>query len=144
MKLSLESGFQRTVRSMFGIICIIALFSPLAVYHYLGEASISGTLWAFMTPIGYVALILGIILVLYPKLWLHRRLRFPNLLIASGILMIIIYLVQPVKFFLALWHGTTVEYDIDMYSPLVSLPFYLGVVSLLYGVFSKGLHKRRA
>jgi len=96
-----------------------------------------------MTPLGYAALILGVILVLYPKLWLVRRLRFVNLLMISGFLIIGVYLTQPVEFFLGLWHGVAGEYDIDRYSPLVSLPFYVGVVSILYKVFSEAVVKGR-
>jgi hypothetical protein len=121
----------------FGILYMLSFFSPLACYHSLSEPYLSGVLWAFMTPLGYVSLALGVIIALYPKIRLAKHLSFANLLAISGILLVVVYLIQPVDFFLNLLYRAATEYDVDYYSPLVSLQFYLGILSILYKVFSE-------
>lgn len=120
------------LRYLLGFLYIISLFSPLAVYHSLEEPYLQGILWAFMTPLGYISLVIGILIIFYNKLKFVNRLHHSSLIFYSGIIIILTWLLQPTKTILKMYYSTTTEFDLDYYSPLTTLPIIIAVISILY------------
>jgi hypothetical protein len=95
---------------------VAVLFVPFGVYHSMIEPYVTGFLWGFLLPVGYVALASGIAVIVYPRLTLLKILGFDFLLILIGFFLLLSLLAFPKEFFINLVQGTSFSYgsiDID-------------------------------
>ena len=95
---------------------IAVLFVPFGVYHSMTEPYISGAIFGFMLPVGYIAAASGVAVILYPRLALLKKLGLGYLLILIGLLMLVSLSVFPDELSINLLHGTNFGYgwvDID-------------------------------
>jgi len=100
----------------YGLVLIAVLFVPFGVYHSLAEPYVSGALFGFLLPVGYVAAASGVLLILYPRLTLLKKLGLGYLLILIGLLMLVSLSVFPDELSINLLHGTNFGHgwvDID-------------------------------
>ena len=86
--------FQNFLVIILGVLFVASAFVPLGPYHFVGEPNIVGVLWNFMLPKGWLALIIGVILIF------HKYLGFENkkLVLFLGIssLLIVVFRFQDV------------------------------------------------
>ena len=104
------------IRLAYGALLIAVLFVPFGVYHSMTEPYVSGALWGFMLPLGYVAAASGVALILYPRLILLKKLGLGYFLILIGFLMLFSVSVFPDEWSINLLHGTSFGHgwiDID-------------------------------
>lgn len=103
-------------RLAYGTLLIAVLFVPFGIYHSMTEPYLSGALWGFMLPVGYVAAASGLALILYPRLIPLKKLGIGYLLILIGFLMLFSVSVFPDEWSINLLHGTSFGHgwiDID-------------------------------
>jgi hypothetical protein len=83
------------------------------------EPHVTGFLWGFTLPVGYIALASGIALILYPRLTLLKILGFDFLLILIGFFLLLSFLTFPKEISINLVQGTSFSYgSIDIDYPL--------------------------
>ena len=106
------------LRLAYGAVLISLLFVPFGAYHSRVEPYISGFLWGYHLPVGYAALVSGLVVILYPKLTaLKGRLDF--LVVAIGLVLLLSFMLSPKDFFINLLHGTSFSSaQIDVDSPV--------------------------
>jgi hypothetical protein len=103
-------------RLFYGVMLGAFLVAPLGVYHSISEPYITGYLWGYNLPIGYVGLLLGILAVLYPQVTLLRNLKFSLLMPLIGVTLLLTVLFSPNYHFINLQNGTSFssgQIDID-------------------------------
>lgn len=61
------------LRLIFGAMLVTLLFVPFGAYHTRTEPYVLGLLFGFNLPVGYIALLCGILLILYPKLAISKK-----------------------------------------------------------------------
>ena len=67
----------KLLRVAYGLLLGTVLFIPFGAYHSRVEPYIIGFLWGYHLPVGYAALVSGLVVILYPKLTaLKGRLDF--------------------------------------------------------------------
>ncbi len=133
----------RAVRTLFGTAFILLLFFPFGVYHSMAEPFISGFLWGFKLPVGWIGLIIGSMLLAYPKLPLDRISPF-GYLVAIGAALVLASLEVPIRpeAVVNFWHGTNIPYDVDKYytytafvrslcMPIIVIGFLIGSLEVL-------------
>ena len=81
-----------------------------------------------MIPTGWLALIIGVILIFHKHLGLENKKLALFLGISS--LLIVVFRFQDVDYFLGLYHGVSGEFDVDRFE-LSIFPFAVALVSLL-------------
>jgi hypothetical protein len=122
-------------RLAYGAMLIAVLCLPFGVYHTMTEPYVSGALWGFMLPVGYVAAASGITIILYPRSTLLKRLGFGYLLRVIGVLLLLSLLMFPRELSISLLHGTNM---IDMdYSTFTGAVFWLSLLSIAAGIAIK-------
>jgi FtsH-binding integral membrane protein len=128
------------LRLVYGIMLGALLVMPFGVYHSRSEPYITGYLWGYHLPIGYVGLLLGIVVVLYPRLNALRSSRFSSLMPFIGLSLLLSFYFSPNYYFINLLHGTSFSsFQIDVDFPLGNsavvglslLSIALGLVSFL-------------
>ena len=128
------------VRLAYGIMLGSLLVTPFGVYHSRSEPYIIGYLWGYDLPIGYIGLLLGIVVVLYPRLNALRSLRLSSLMPFIGLFLLLSFFFFPNYYFINLLHGTNFSSgQIDVDFPvgnsavwgLSLLSISLGLVSFL-------------
>ena len=87
------------------------LVTPFGVYHSVSEPFVTGYLWGYNLPIGYVGLLSGIAVALYPKLSAFSRLRLSSLMPFIGLILLGSFLFAPNVYFINLLHGTNFSAD---------------------------------
>ena len=124
----------KVFRVAYGLLLVAVLFVPFGAYHSLVEPYIIGFLWGYQLPVGYVALVSGLLVILYPKLnALKGRLDF--LVVIIGLLLLLSFMFFPKEFFINLLHGTSFSAaQIDVDSPVGNLVVWgLSLLSLALG-----------
>jgi hypothetical protein len=119
--------FQNLV-IILGVTFVVSTFVPLGPYHFVGEPNVVGVLWNFMLPTGWLALIIGVILIFHKHLGLKNKKLALFLGISS--LLIVVIRFQDVDYFLSLYHGISGEFDVDSHAISI-FPFAVALVSLL-------------
>ncbi len=61
------------LRLAYGALLIAVLFVPFGLYHTMAEPYVSGAIWGFMLPVGYVAAASGITVIFYPRSKLLKK-----------------------------------------------------------------------
>lgn len=123
-----------TLRLLYGIALIALLFTPFAFYFSRAEPYFMGYIWGYHLPIGYIGLVLGLLVILSPKI--ARKLNFGTIMVVIGLSLLISVYLSPYEYFINLIHGTNfpggaidVEYPIGH---IVTL--YLALFSIIIGL----------
>ncbi|MFQ5950465.1 MAG: hypothetical protein ACE5KH_00100 [Candidatus Geothermarchaeales archaeon] len=134
----MESRILRWVPLLLGGLFVVSSFLPLGVYHSLEPPDIRGFLYPYQLPLGYATLATGFTLLVRSRGGLQTRLKTPMILTLSGLVVLTALYVPAVAlssdYFINLWHGTRLNYDVDFYGLLTAPPFYLGLTSLILGL----------
>jgi hypothetical protein len=126
------------LRLAYGVMLGALLFTPFGVYHSRVEPYITGYLWGYNLPIGYVGLLFGITVVLYPRFNALRRLRFSSFMPFIGLFLLLSFFVSPKDYFINLIHGTnfsSVQIDVD-FAVGNSAVLGLSLLSIAFGLVS--------
>jgi hypothetical protein len=123
------------LRLAYGAVLIAVLFVPFGLFNTMAEPYVSGAVWGFMLPVGYVAAASGVTVIFYPQLRLLKRLGFGYLLMIIGVSLLLSLLLFPRELSISLLYGTNVI-DID-YSTFTGASFWLSLLSLAAGIAVK-------
>ncbi len=122
-------------RLVYGATLIAVLFLPFGLYNTMAEPYVSGAIWGFMLPVGYVAAASGLAVIFYPRSKLLRRLGFGYLLMIVGVSLLLSLLLYHKVLSISLLHGTNMI-DTD-YSTFTGAVFWFSLLSVAAGVASK-------
>jgi hypothetical protein len=123
------------LRLAYGALLIAVLFVPFGLYHTMAEPYVSGTIWGFMLPIGYVAAASGIAVIFYLRSKWLKKLGFGYLLTLIGISMVLSLWLYPRTLSISLIYGTNmIDIDYSMFSGAV---FWLSLLSMAAGITIK-------
>ena len=133
------------VQLAYGIMLGSLLVMPFGVYHSMSEPYIIGSLWGYHLPIGYVGLLLGTSVVLYPRWSTLKSLKFSLLMIFIGLSLLVSFLIFPKDYFINLLHGTSFSpFQIDIDYPLGnSAVIGLSLLSITFGLASATLLRQK-
>ena len=123
------------LRLAYGVVLFAVLFLPFGLYHTMAEPYVSGAVWGFMLPVGYIATASGIAVIFYPRLKLLRRLGLGYLLMVVGVLMLLSLLLYPRELTISLLYGTNMI-DTD-YSTFTGAVFWLSLLTVVAGIAIK-------
>jgi len=126
------------LRLTYGVTLAVLLVTPFGVYHSRVEPYITGYLWGYNLPIGYVGLLLGIAAILYPKLNTLRNVRFSSFMPFIGLFLLLSFFFSPKDYFINLIHGTnfsSVQIDVD-FAVGNSAVLGLSILSIAFGLVS--------
>jgi hypothetical protein len=129
------------VRLAYSVILGYLLVTPFGVYHSISEPYITGYLWGYDLPIGYIGLLLGIVIALYPRLNAFRRLKFSSLIPLIGLFLLLFTYFSPNYCFINLLRGTSFssfQIDID-FQIGNSAVVWLSLLSIIFGLVSVAL-----
>jgi len=133
---------SQILRLACGVVLIAVLFLPFGFYNTMTEPYVSGVVWGFMLPVGYIAAASGAAIIFYPRSNLLRRLGVGYLLIVVGILLLLSLELYPRESSISLLHGTNMI-DID-YSTFTGAVFWLSLLSVAAGITIKMTRERSA
>jgi len=125
----------RILRLAYGAVLIAVLFLPFGLYNTIAEPYVSGAVWGWMLPVGYVAAASGVAVILYPREKLLRRLGFGYLLMVVGVSLLLSLWLYPKELSISLLHGTNMI-DTD-YSTCTGAVFWLSLLSVASGITIK-------
>ena len=120
------------LRLAYGAVLIAVLFLPFGLYNTMAEPYVSGAVWGFMLPVGYVAAVSGVAIIFYPRSRVLRKLGFDYLLIVVGVSLLLSSWLYPRELSISLLHGTN-AIDID-YSTFTGAVFWLSLLSVAAGI----------
>jgi hypothetical protein len=123
------------LRLAYGALLIAVLFVPFAFYNTMAEPYVSGAIWGFMLPVGYVSAASGFAVIFYPRSKSLKKLGFGYLLILIGISMALSLWLYPRTFSISLIYGTNMI-DTD-YSTFSGAVFWLSLLSTAAGITIK-------
>jgi hypothetical protein len=123
------------LRIAYGVLIVAIFFLPFGLYHTMAEPYVSGALWGFMLPVGYIAAASGIVVIFFPRFKTLRRLGLGHLLIVVGVSLMLSLLLYPKELSISLLHGTNMI-DID-YSTFSGAVFWLSLLSIVTGIMIK-------
>lgn len=123
---------RQFLRLAYGAVLIAVLFIPFGLYNTMVEPYVSGAIWGFMLPVGYVAAASGLTVIYYPHSKLLRKLGLGNILIVVGISLLLSLWLYPRELSISLLHGTNMI-DTD-YSTFTGAVFWLSLLSTAMGV----------
>jgi hypothetical protein len=126
------------LRLAYGVTLAALLVTPFGVYHSRVEPYITGYLWGYNLPIGYIGVLLGIVTVLYPRFNALRRLRFSSFMPFIGLLLLLSLFFSPKEQFINLIHGTnfsSFQIDVD-FAVGNSAALGLSLFSIAFGLLS--------
>jgi hypothetical protein len=125
----------RILRLAYGAVLIAVLFLPFGLYNTMAEPYVSGAVWGWMLPVGYVAAASGVAVIFYPRGKLLRRLGFGYLLMVVGVSLLLSLWLYPRELSIMLLHGTNMI-DTD-YSTCTGAVFWLSLLSVASGITIK-------
>lgn len=128
------------LRLAYGATLIAVLFVPFGFYNTMTERYVSGAIWGFMLPVGYIAALSGIAIIYYPRLKLLRKIGLSNLLIVIGISLLLSLWLYPRTLSISLLYGTNMI-DTD-YSTFTGVVFWLSLLSMVIGVASRMMRSK--
>ena len=123
------------LRLAYGAVLFAVLFFPFGLYHTKAEPYVSGAVWGFMLPVGYIAAASGLTIIFYPRLKLLRKLGLGYLLMVVGVLLVLSLLLYPRELTISLLYGTNMI-DID-YSTFTGVVFWISLLSVVAGISIK-------
>ncbi len=122
--------------AIVGLLFVLSAFAPLGSYHFMGKALVSGILWNFMLPTGWVAIAAGAVLLFHKRIGLENQ-RLAYAMLAASLFLLVISLLQglglllDVDAFLGLLHG--VEGDFDLQGSM-AVPLFLGMTGIFVSI----------
>jgi hypothetical protein len=119
----------------YGAVLIAVLFLPFGLYNTMAEPYVSGAVWGFMLPVGYVAAASGVAVIFYHRSKLLRRLGLGYLLMLVGVSLLLSLWLYPRELSISLLHGTN-AIDID-YSTFTGAVSWLSLLSIVAGSATK-------
>jgi hypothetical protein len=128
------------IHLVYSVLLGALLVMPFGVYHSLTEPYITGYLWGYDLPIGYIGLLLGMMIVFYPKVNPLKSLKFSALMPIIGLFLLVTIIFSPTYYFINLQHGTSfsaAEIDVDFQlgnSAVVIFSFLSVTLGLASGV----------
>lgn len=131
---------SQILRLAYSAVLIAVLFLPFGLYNTMTEPYVSGVVWGFMLPVGYIAAVSGVAVIFYPRSRLMRRLGFGYLLIAVGVSLLLSLVLYPRELSISLLHGTNMI-DID-YSTFIGEVFWLSLLSIIAGITTRMTRER--
>jgi hypothetical protein len=117
------------IHLVYSILLGALLVTPFGVYHSLSEPYITGYLWGYNLPIGYIGLLLGTIIILYPKVNPLKSLKFSSLMPFIGLFLLLTLIFSPNHYFINLQHGTSFS------SAQIDVDFQLGNSAVVFFSF---------
>ena len=123
------------LRLAYGAVLIAVLFLPFGLYNTTAGPYVSGAVWGFMLPVGYIAAASGVTVIFFPRSKLLRRLGFGYLLMVVGVSLLLSLWLYPRELSISLLHGTNMI-DID-YSTFTGTVFWLSLLSIAAGISIK-------
>jgi len=131
---------SQILRLVYSAVLIAVLFLPFGLYNTMTEPYVSGVVWGFMLPVGYIAAVSGVAVIFYPRSRLLRRLGFGYLLIAVGVSLLLSLVLYPRELSISLLHRTNMI-DID-YSTFIGEVFWLSLLSIIAGITTRMTRER--
>ncbi|MGD6811015.1 MAG: hypothetical protein ACQCN3_15080 [Candidatus Bathyarchaeia archaeon] len=138
------------LRLVYGVMLAVLIVTPFGVYHSLVEPYVTGALWGYQFPVGYVGLLLGITAILCPvKL---RSRRFSLLLAFSGLILLGTAVFAPKEYFINLFNNTSFspnQIDIDFSLGNLAVlglsltSIFSGIISLVFSHPNKTINQTR-
>jgi hypothetical protein len=101
----------------------------------MSEPYVSGALWGFMLPAGYVAAASGVAVIFYPRVKLLNRRGLGYLLVVVGVSLLLSLWLYPRELSISLLYRTNMI-DID-YSTFTGAVFWLSLISVAAGIAIK-------
>ncbi len=115
------------------------LIMPFGVYHSRVEPYIVGSLWGYNLPIGYIGLILGMLVILFPRTVLARKSSFGVAMVVIGFSLIgSVYLV-PRESLINWINGTNFsgsQIDVD-FAIGNAITLFMGLFSIIAGIVAR-------
>jgi hypothetical protein len=105
----------KVLRVVYGVLLVAVLFVPFGTYHSTVEPYITGNLWGYQLPVGYVGLVSGLAVLLSPKLQLLKG-RLDFIMVTIGLVLLLSLLLSSIGFFINLANGTNftgAQIDVD-------------------------------
>jgi hypothetical protein len=133
------------LRLGYGIMLGALLVTPFGVYHSRAEPYIVGSLWGYQLPIGYLGLLLGILVILYPRFNTFKSLRFSALVVIIGLSLLLTFVFTPRDYVINLLNGTSFnssQIDVD-FAVGNSATLYLSLLSIIVGLVSFAFSRHR-
>jgi hypothetical protein len=135
----------QVLRLLYGVMLCLILVTPFGVYHSVSEPYIIGYLWGYNLPIGYVGLLCGVAMILYPRLNTLKSSGFSSLMPFIGLILLISFLVTPNYYFINLLQGTSFssgQIDVD-FQVGNSAAMAFSLLSIALGIaFTRKRHNR--
>ena len=123
------------LRLAYGAALFAVFFLPFGFYHTMAEPYVSGALWGFMLPAGYVAAVSGVAVIFHPRLKLLNKLGLGYLLMVVGVSLLLSLWLYPRELSISLLYGTNM---IDIgYSTFTGAVFWLSLLSVAGGIAIK-------
>jgi hypothetical protein len=110
---------------------------------------VAGALWGYQLPVGYVGLLLGVLMAVYPKVGKLKTLPFSLLMVIAGASLGAALLFSPNTYFINLLHGThfspsQIDVDFALGNPAVLGLSLLSLAGGLVAFASKKFHPPRS
>jgi hypothetical protein len=105
----------KVLRVVYGTLLVAVLFVPFGTYHSTVEPYVTGTLWGYQLPVGYVGLVAGLAVLFSPKLQLLKG-RLDFAVVTIGLVLLLSMLLSSREFFINLVNGTnftTTQLNVD-------------------------------
>ena len=104
----------RLLQLVYGVIVAALLLVPFGVYHSRAEPYVTGSLWGYHLPIGYVGLVSGVLAIIHPKSGNLKKIGFGSFMTLIGIFLLLSFIFSPKDYFINLMHGTSFNsVDVD-------------------------------
>jgi hypothetical protein len=128
----LNFKFWNYIGVAVGFLFIASALVPVGAYHHEGAANITGVLWNFMIPTGWLHFVIGVILLFHKRLGMENK-QLALVMFAAGLLFYPLLLRQNVDYWLGLWRGVSGDYDVDSFGFLklmLYFPFCVALTSI--------------
>jgi hypothetical protein len=139
----------QALRLSYSVLLGALLFTPFGIYHSITQPYVAGALWGYQLPVGYVGLLLGVLMAVYPKVGKLKTLPFSLLMVIAGASLGAALLFSPNTYFINLLHGThfspsQIDVDFALGNPAVLGLSLLSLAGGLVAFASKKIHPPRS
>ena len=135
VSLILKIKFRNHLGIAVGLLFIASALVPLGGYHLENsDVPVTGVLWHFMVPTGWIHIVVGVILLFQKRLGLENK-RLAFVLFAAGLFYYPLLFRQNVDYWLGLWRGVSGGFDVDSFG-WIRLMLYFPFTVALTGIFT--------
>ena len=125
--------FRNYIGIVVGFLFIASALVPVGGYHLRSsDVHVTGVLWNFMIPTGWLYMLVGAVLIFHKRLGLENK-RLAFTMFVAGLLFYPLLLRQNVDYWLGLWRGVTGDYDVESFGFLklmLYFPFCVALTSI--------------